>query len=115
MVINNNTVEQINVALLDIDKKLSQINTDTATIESLRNDVSAIQRTLNETRNGLQSGATYNINIKGNASTATHASLADSANTATSATSATTAVTATNASITRTADTTNGDKLQIGN
>lgn len=115
MVINNNSVEQINVALLDLEKKISQINTDTATIESLKSDVSAIQRTLNETRSGLQSGATYNINITGNASTATHASLADSANIATSATSATTAITATNASITRTADTTNGDKLQIGN
>jgi hypothetical protein len=112
MVINNNTVEQINVALLDLDKKLSQINADTSTIESLRNDVSAIKRTLNETRSGLQSGATYNINITGNASTATRANLADTANTAETAI---TAETATNADITRTADTTNGDKLQIGN
>lgn len=92
MVINNNSVEQINVALLGIDKKLSQINADTATIESLRSDVSAIQRTLNETRSSLQSGATYNINITGNASTATRANMADTANTAETATTADKAV-----------------------
>ena len=97
MVINNNTVEQINVALLDLENRIKSISLDTSALKSLQSDINNIKSNLNETKAGLQSGATYNINISGNASTATNAT------------------NATNANITRTADTTNGDKLQIGN
>lgn len=109
MVINNNTVEQINVALLDLENRIKSISLDINTLKSLQSDINNIKSNLNEKKAGLQSGATYNINISGNASTATHATSADSA------TSATNATNATNANITRTVDTTNGDKLQIGN
>lgn len=111
MVINNNSVEQINVALLDLENRIKSINSDTSTLKSLQSDIDNIKSNLNETKAGLQSGATYNINISGNATTATYA---NSAGSATSATSASSATNATNANITRTADTTNGDKLQIG-
>lgn len=106
MVINNNTVEQINVALLDLENRIKSISLDTGTLKSLQSDINNIKSNLNETKAGLQSGATYNINISGNASTATSA---------TSAGTATNATNAANANITRTPDTTNGDKLQIGN
>lgn len=107
MIINNNTVEQINVALNDVYAKIDRLNINTSDIDSIKTSIANIQRTLNETKNGLSSGATYNINISGNASTATyattsgsttHAETADSATTATHADtsdSATTAVSAT--------------------
>lgn len=91
MIINNNSVEQINVALLDIDKKLKGITLDTESLNTLKATVDSIQRSLNETKYGLTSGETYNINISGNASTATYATTAGSTNYATSAGSATTA------------------------
>ena len=115
MVINNNSIEQINVALLDLENRIKSINSDTGTLKSLQSDINNIKSNLNETKAGLQSGATYNINISGNATTATYATSAGSAISATSASSATNATNATNADITRTSDTTNGDKLQIGN
>lgn len=107
MIINNNTVEQINVALNDVYAKIDRLNINTSDIDSIKTSIANIQRTLNETKNGLNSGATYNINISGNASTATyattsgsttHAETADFATTATqsdTANSATTAVSAT--------------------
>jgi hypothetical protein len=113
MFVNNNTVEQINVALNDIYTKINNLNINTADIESIKASVANIQRTLNETKNGLSSGATYNINISGNASTATyattsgsttHAETADFATTATDADHADTADTATNAEHADTAD-----------
>lgn len=106
MFVNNNTVEQINVALNDIYTKINNLNINTADIESIKSTVANIQRTLNETKNGLSSGATYNINISGNASTATyattsgsttHAETADFATTATDADHAETADSATTA------------------
>ena len=78
MFVNNNTVEQINVALNDIYTKINNLNISTADIESIKATVANIQRTLNETKNGLSSGATYNINISGNASTATYATTSGS-------------------------------------
>lgn len=89
MIINNNTVEQINVALNDVYAKIDRLNINTSDIDSIKTSIANIQRTLNETKNGLSSGETYNINISGNASTATHAITADSATTATTAGSAT--------------------------
>ena len=79
MTINNATVEQINVALLDIDKRIKALNIDNEAIKSLQNSIKTIKSSLNEKQAGLVSGATYNINISGNASTATKAATATTA------------------------------------
>ena len=117
MTINNANVEQINVALLDIDKRIKTLNIDNEAIKSLQNSVKTIKSSLNETKAGLQSGSTYNINISGNAATATKATTATTAevvNVAESAAEADHATNATNANLSKTLDTINGDKLQIG-
>ena len=88
MIINNNSVEQINVALLDLEKKLLTIKADKIAIGSLKDSINTIKASLNETKAGLTSGATYNINITGNATTATTATTAGSAVSAESAESA---------------------------
>ena len=85
MIINDNSAEQINIALLDLEKKVSALKDDRSIIDSLKDSVSIIRASLNETKAGLESGATYNINIKGNAATATIATSADTAITATTA------------------------------
>lgn len=59
MVINNNTVEQINVALLDLENRIKSIGLDTSALKSLQSDINNIKSNLNETKAGLQSGATY--------------------------------------------------------
>ena len=79
MTINNANVEQINVALLDIDKRIKALNIDNEALKSLQNSIKTIKSSLNETKAGLQSGATYNINISGNATTATKAATATTA------------------------------------
>lgn len=79
MIINSNSVEQINVALLDIDKRIKALNVDGETLKSLQDSVKLIRSSLNETKTGLTNGATYNINITGNAATATQATNATSA------------------------------------
>ena len=117
MTINNANVEQINVALLDIDKRIKALNIDSEAIKSLQNSVKTIKNSLNETKAGLQSGATYDINILGNAATATKAATATTAavaDRAAEANYATNATNATNANLSKTLDTVNGDKLQIG-
>lgn len=91
MIINNNSVEQINVALLDIEKRLSGITLDSSALKTLESAVDNIKRSLNETKSGLTSGETYNINISGNASTASYATEAGTTDYANSAGSATTA------------------------
>lgn len=85
MIINNNSVEQINVALLDLEKKLSTIKNSKSDIDSLKDSINTIKASLNETKAGLTSGATYDINITGNATTATTANTAGSAVSAESA------------------------------
>lgn len=85
MIINNNSVEQINIALLDLEKKFSTIKDNKSVIDSLRDGINAIKASLNETKAGLTSGATYDINITGNATTATTANTAGSAVSADSA------------------------------
>lgn len=85
MIINNNSVEQINIALLDLEKKLLAIKSSKDTIDSLRDSINIIKSSLNEAKAGLTSGATYNINITGNATTATTATTAGSAVSAESA------------------------------
>lgn len=106
MIINDNSVEQINVALLDIDKKLKTTSVTSSQMEQIKIQLDNVQRTLRETAIGLSSGATYNINITGNASSASYATeagtakvtataqsaeVANHANTADSATNATNA------------------------
>lgn len=103
MTINNNSVEQINVALLDIDKRL-KMSGQSAKIDKLSDDVANITRSMRETRAGLQSGETYNINITGNAATATRATIAETANTAETAESANTALSANHANTAETAE-----------
>ena len=120
MTINNANVEQINVALLDIDKRIKALNIDNEALKSLQNSIKTIKSSLNEKQAGLQSGATYDINISGNASTATKAVTATTAEvvnvaeSAAEANHATNATNATNANLSKTLDTVNGDKLQIG-
>ena len=83
MTINNNSVEQINVALLDMDKKLKSAASKSASASDFKNleaSVDNIKRTLNETKTGLEPGKTYNINISGNAATADKAKEAEKAN-----------------------------------
>ena len=79
MTINNANVEQINVALLDIDKRIKALNIDNEALKSLQNSIKTIKSSLNEKQAGLVSGATYNINISGNATTATKAATATTA------------------------------------
>lgn len=109
MIINDNSVEQINVVLLDIDKKLKTTSVTSAQVQQIQKQLDNVQRTLRETAIGLSSGATYNISITGNASSASYAveagsakvtataqsaEIANHANTAGSATTATSATTA---------------------
>jgi hypothetical protein len=106
-IVKNSTVYAPENTLEEVaEYEMSKVNINTADIESIKSTVANIQRTLNETKNGLSSGATYNINISGNASTATyattsgsttHAETADFATTATDADHADTADSATTA------------------
>lgn len=122
MIINDNSVEQINIALLDIDKKLKTTSVTSAQVQQVQKQLDNVQRTLRETAIGLSSGATYNINITGNASSASYAveagsakvtataqsaeiaNYANTAGSATTATSATTAQSAERANYANTAD-----------
>ena len=88
MIINDNSVEQINIALLDIDKKLKTTSVTSAQVQQIQKQLDNVQRTLRETSIGLSSGATYNINITGNASSASYAVEAGSAKVTTTAQSA---------------------------
>ena len=61
MTINNATVEQINVALLDIDKRIKALNADSETLKSLQNSVKTIKSSLNgTTTTGMLKALTVN-------------------------------------------------------
>src|SRR5574344_2209674 len=60
MTINNATVEQINVALLDIDKRIKALNADSETLKSLQNSVKTIKSSLNEATTGMLKALTVN-------------------------------------------------------
>ena len=108
MTINKNSVEQINVALLDMDKKIKSAISNGISASDFKNleaSVDNINRTLNETKAGLESGKTYDINISGNAATADKATTATTAETATNANHAETATTAEAATNATTAET----------
>ena len=82
MTINKNSVEQINVALLDMDKKIKNAlsnGTSASDFKNLEASVESIKRVLDEEKAGLEPGKTYDINISGNAATATTASTNKSA------------------------------------
>ena len=123
LIVTDNSVRQINAALLSLEKKIGETNSEKA------QDKQVVQMELKNIQYDFmaplyQSGNSVSINTtgtwEGNARSATnaeHAITADNvehADTATSADTATTATTATNANITKTTDTVNGDKLQIG-
>ena len=109
MTINKNSVEQINVALLDMDKKIKSAlsnGTSASDFKNLEASVDNIKRSLGEAKAGLEPGKTYDINISGNAATADKATTATTAEIATNATTAETATaaeTATNATNAETA------------
>ena len=109
MTINKNSVEQINVALLDMDKKIKSAlsnGTSASDFKNLEASVDNIKRSLDEAKAGLEPGKTYDINISGNAATADKATTATNAEIATNATTAETATaaeTATNATTAETA------------
>lgn len=60
MTINNATVEQINVALLDLDKRIKALNIDNEAIKSLQNSIKTIKSSLNETHTGMAKALTVN-------------------------------------------------------
>ena len=94
MTINKNSVEQINVALLDMDKKIKSAisnGTSASDFKNLEASVDNIKRALDEEKAGLEPGKTYDINISGSAATATTAGTATTAEIATTATTAETA------------------------
>ena len=123
LTITDNSVRQINAALLSLEKKIGETNSEKA------QDKQVVQMELKNIQYNFmaplyQSGNSVSINTtgtwEGNARSATnaeHAITADNvehANTSDTATSADTATTATSANLSKTLDTVNGDKLQIG-
>lgn len=76
MTINNNSTEQINIALLDIDSK---INTANKNIKSIVNTVNNLNNTTSSV-DGIVEGKTYNIDISGTAAYADTAETSATAN-----------------------------------
>ena len=111
LTITDNSVRQINAALLSLEKKIGETNSEKA------QDKQAVQMELKNIQYDFmaplyQSGNSVGINTtgtwEGNANTATtakHAATADNAEHANTATSA---------NLSKTLDNVNGDKLQIG-
>src|SRR5574344_869285 len=88
--VTDNSDKQINAALLSIDADIKQLKTDTDST------VSSLKSSIDETKAGLTSGATYDINISGNAATATTAVYASTAGSTSTASTAGTASKVTN-------------------
>ena len=120
LTITDNSVRQINAALLSLEKKIGETNSEKA------QDKQVVQMEIKNAQYNFmaplrQSGTSVSINTtgtwEGNARSATnaeHAITADNVEHADTATSADTATTATSANLSKTLDTVNGDKLQIG-
>ena len=120
LIVTDNSVRQINAALLSLEKKIGETNSEKA------QDKQVVQMELKNVQYDFmaplyQSGNSVSINTtgtwEGNARSATnaeHAITADNVEHADNAENANTANTATNADISKTLDTVNGDKLQIG-
>ena len=120
LIVTDNSVRQINAALLSLEKKIGETNSEKA------QDKQVVQMEIKNAQYNFmaplrQSGNSVSINTtgtwEGNARSATnaeHAITADNVEHADTATSADTATTATSANLSKTLDTVNGDKLQIG-
>ena len=120
LIVTDNSVRQINAALLSLEKKIGETNSEKA------QDKQVVQMEIKNAQYNFmaplrQSGNSVSINTTGtwegnarSATTAEHAITADNVEHADTATSADTATTATNANLSKTLDTVNGDKLQIG-
>lgn len=120
LIVTDNSVRQINAALLSLEKKIGETNSEKA------QDKQVVQMELKNAQYNFmaplyQSGNSVSINTTGtwegnarSATTAEHAITADNAEHADTATSADTATTATSVNLSKTLDTVNGDKLQIG-
>lgn len=118
LTVTDNSVRQINAALLSLEKKISETNSEKA------QDKQTVQMEIKNAQYNFmaplyQNGASVSINTtgtwEGNARSATNAEHASTADNVEHADTANTATTATNASLSKTLDTVNGDKLQIGN
>ena len=120
LTITDNSVRQINAALLSLEKKIGETNSEKA------QDKQVVQMEIKNAQYNFmaplrQSGNSVSINTTGtwegnarSATTAEHAITADNVEHADTATSADTSTTATSANLSKTLDTVNGDKLQIG-
>ena len=123
LIVTDNSVRQINAALLSLEKKIGETNSEKAQDKQvvqmeLKNIQYDFMAPLYQSGNsvGIDTTGTWEGNAR-SATTAKHATNADNAehaDTATSADTATTATTATSANLSKTLDTVNGDKLQIG-
>lgn len=118
LIVTDNSVRQINAALLSLEKKIGETNSEKA------QDKQVVQMELKNVQYNFmaplyQNGLSVNINTtgtwEGNARSATNAEHAYTADNAEHADNADSATNATNASLSKTLDTVNGDKLQIGN
>ena len=120
LTVTDNSVRQINAALLSLEKKIGETNSEKA------QDKQTVQMEFKNVQYNFmaplyQSGVSVSIDTTGtwegnarSATTAEHAFTADNVEHADTADSATTATTATSANLSKTLDTVNGDKLQIG-
>ena len=117
LIVTDNSVRQINAALLSLEKKIGETNSEKA------QDKQVVQMEIKNAQYNFmaplhQSGNSVSINTtgtwEGNARSATNAEHAITADNVEHADTATTATSATSANITKTTDTVNGDKLQIG-
>ena len=111
LIVTDNSVRQINAALLSLEKKIGETNSEKA------QDKQVVQMEIKNAQYNFmaplyQSGNSVSINTtgtwEGNARSATNAEHAITADNVEHAD------TATNVNITKTTDTVNGDKLQIG-
>lgn len=114
LIVTDNSVRQINAALLSLEKKIGETNSEKA------QDKQVVQMELKNAQYNFmaplyQSGNSVSINTtgtwEGNARSATNA---EHAITADNVEHANTATTATSVNLSKTLDTVNGDKLQIG-
>ena len=114
LIVTDNSVRQINAALLSLEKKIGETNSEKA------QDKQVVQMELKNVQYDFmaplyQSGNSVSINTtgtwEGNARSATNA---EHAITADNVEHANTSDTATSVNLSKTLDTVNGDKLQIG-
>ena len=117
LTVTDNSVRQINAALLSLEKEINETNSEKA------QDKQIVQVELKNAQYSFlaplrQNGTSVSIDTtgtwQGNANSATTASSASTALNADHAATADSATSATNADISKTLDTVNGDKLQIG-